>query len=202
MAQTLFVVSAPSGAGKTSLVRAVVKRLHSLTVSISHTTRPQRTGETDGVDYHFIDMPTFEKMVADDLFLESAKVFDHSYGTSRRWVEQQLRAGDDVMLEIDWQGAQRVRAQLGATVGIFIFPPSINDLRVRLEKRAREDSDVITRRMEEAMNEMRHYREYDYLVVNDDFERAVDDITATITAIRRGEEPARRPPPTSLLRLL
>jgi len=195
-------VSAPSGAGKTSLVRATVGKLEHLTVSISHTTRPRRAGETEGVDYHFVDVLTFEHMMEENLFLECAKVFDHWYGTSRQWVEQRLTVGDDVILEIDWQGAQQIRRKLEATVGIFILPPSIDDLRIRLEKRAREGIDAIKRRMDEAISEMRRYHEYDHVVVNDDFERATQDLVATIAAIRAGHQPPRQTPPAGLLRLL
>ena len=141
-------------------------------------------------------------MMEEALFLERAKVFDHWYGTSRQWVEQRLAADNDVILEIDWQGAQQIRREVDATIGIFILPPSIDDLRIRLEKRAREGIDAIKRRMEEAISEMRHYYEYEHVVVNDDFERATQDLVTTIATIRAGHEPPRQTPPAGLLRLL
>ncbi len=179
----LFVVSAPSGGGKTSLVRALIARAGGLSVSTSHTTRGQRSGEQDGVDYHFIDEPRFTAMVAAGEFLEHARVFDHYYGTARAPVSAQLAAGDDVILEIDWQGARNIRAALPGTISIFILPPSIEELQKRLTNRG-DKPETIVRRMRDAVNEMSHFGEYDYLVINDDFERAASSLVAIVIAAR------------------
>ncbi len=179
----LFVVSAPSGGGKTSLVRALIERAGGLSVSTSHTTRARRSGEHDGIDYHFIDEPRFSAMVAAGEFLEHARVFDHSYGTARAAVAAQLATGDDVILEIDWQGARNIRAVMAATISIFILPPSIDELHRRLTNRG-DKPQTIVRRMRDAVNEMSHFGEYDYLVINDDFERAAHALVAIVTAAR------------------
>jgi guanylate kinase len=147
-------------------------------ISVSHTTRAARPGEVDGVDYHFVDMAAFEAMVAADDFLEHARVFDNCYGTSRSAVETRLAGGVDVILEIDWQGARRVRELLPAAVSIFILPPTRAALEARLTGRGQDDAAVIARRMRDAVSEMSHYGEYDYLVINDDFQQAVDDLVA------------------------
>ncbi len=181
---TLFIVSAPSGAGKTSLVKALVARLDHIRLSVSYTTRPPRPGERDGEDYHFVDEATFQQMVREGAFLEYARVFDHHYGTSRAWLEEQLHAGTDVILEIDWQGARQVRDALPGAVGIFILPPSRETLYQRLRQRGQDDDAVIQRRMRDAVAEMRHYREYDYLVINDRFEQALDELTHIVLAAR------------------
>lgn len=177
---TLYIISAPSGAGKSSLLRALLEsgRVKGVEISVSHTTRAARPGEVDGVDYHFIDMPAFEAMVAADDFLEHARVFDNYYGTSRSAVETRLVSGVDVILEIDWQGARRVRELLPAAVSIFILPPTRAALEARLTGRGQDDAAVIARRMRDAVSEMSHYGEYDYLVINDDFQQAVDDLVA------------------------
>lgn len=156
---TLFTVSAPSGAGKTSLVRALIDRSDHLRVSVSHTTRAKRPGEEDGVNYHFVSHDTFQDMLKEDAFLEHAQVFANYYGTSRRWVEETLAAGDDVILEIDWQGAQQVRQLMPETVSIFILPPSRDTLRSRLTNRGQDDAATIERRLAEAAREMSHYRQ-------------------------------------------
>lgn len=179
----LFVVSAPSGAGKTSLVRALVARAGALVVSVSHTTRARRPGEEDGVHYHFVDAATFEAMVAAGEFLEHARVFDHAYGTARGPVGARLAAGEDVLLEIDWQGARSVRAAMAEVVSVFILPPSVAELERRLTARG-DRPEVIARRMRDAVSEMSHYGEYDYLVVNDDFDRAAEGLVAIVTAAR------------------
>ena len=179
----LFVVSAPSGGGKTSLVRALMERAGGLSVSTSHTTRALRSGEHDGVDYHFIDEPRFTAMVAAGEFLEHAQVFDHYYGTARAPVTAQLTAGADVILEIDWQGARNIRAAMPATISIFILPPSIEELQRRLTNRG-DKPETIVRRMRDAVNEMSHFAEYDYLVINDDFERAATALVAIVNAAR------------------
>lgn len=182
-AGVLFIVSAPSGGGKTTLVRALTSVDPGLRVSVSHTTRAPRPGEEDGVAYHFVDAATFERMAAAQAFLEHAQVFDHRYGTSRAWVEAQLAGGTDVILEIDWQGARQVRALMADTVSIFILPPDLDTLARRL--RSRGDPDVtIARRMHAAREEISHYAEYEYLVVNDDLARARQDAQAIVRAAR------------------
>lgn len=181
-AGTLYIVSAPSGAGKTSLVKALVDACSHVCVSISHTTRPQRPGEVDGVNYHFIDQATFQTMLGDNAFLESAQVFNNYYGTSREWVSNTLAKGMDVILEIDWQGAQQVRRLMPNTVGIFILPPSLEILRKRLTDRGQDDQTVIDNRMAQAVEEMTHYVEFDYLVINDVFEESLDALQAIVKA--------------------
>ena len=180
---TLYIISAPSGAGKSSLLRALLGsgRVRDVELSVSHTTRDTRPGEVDGQDYHFVDMGTFDAMVASADFLEHARVFDNCYGTSRAAVQARLAAGIDVILEIDWQGARRVRELLPETVSIFILPPSRGALEERLTARGQDGPDVIARRMRDAVSEMSHYDEYDYLVINDDFKQALDDLVAIFT---------------------
>lgn len=184
MTGTLYIISAPSGAGKTSLVKALVDTIPGLSISVSHTTRPRRDGEVDGVDYHFVDAEAFEAMVAAGEFLEHARVFGNAYGTARSSVEEQLDAGTDVILEIDWQGAQQVRAALPDAVSVFILPPSRRELERRLRARGKDSEDVIARRLREAQSEMSHYHEYDYLVVNDAFGHALEELVAVARARR------------------
>ncbi|GAB3324590.1 guanylate kinase [Haliea atlantica] len=184
MTGTLYTVSAPSGAGKTSLVNALVQRCESLRVSVSHTTRRQRPGEVDGVNYHFVDTARFETMLAEQAFLEHARVFGNLYGTSRPWVEEQLAAGMDVILEIDWQGASQVKKLLPATCGIFILPPSRETLEERLTGRGQDDPEVIANRMALAVEEMSHHKQADFLVVNNLFEEALADLEAIVRAQR------------------
>ncbi|UYF99908.1 MULTISPECIES: guanylate kinase [unclassified Halomonas] len=181
---TLFIVSAPSGAGKTSLVRELIESLDGLQVSVSHTTRGRREGEVDGVNYHFCPVATFEAMIQRGDFFEYARVFDNYYGTSRHAVQELLAAGQDVILEIDWQGAQQVREQMSDAVSIFILPPSRAELERRLSNRGTDEHAVIARRMRDAVNEMTHYDEYDYLVINDDFTTALGELQALITSQR------------------
>lgn len=181
---TLYTISAPSGAGKTSLVAELLKRTPRLGVSVSHTTRTKRPGEQDGVNYHFVDHAEFKKMLEASAFLEHAQVFDNFYGTSQQWVESQLAAGEDVILEIDWQGAQQVRRLMPDTVAIFIMPPSKEALNERLTGRGQDDSAVIQRRMDAAVAEMSHYVESDYLVINDDFNTALADLEAIVRSHR------------------
>lgn len=190
---TLYTVSAPSGAGKTSLVSALVKSNPEVCVSISHTTRAMRPGEIDGVNYHFVDHATFEVMLERGEFLESARVFSNMYGTSQKWVMDTLVQGLDVILEIDWQGAQQVRKLMPDTVSLFILPPSLACLRQRLTGRGQDNQSVIDARMNEAMSEMSHYVEADYLIINDDFTTALAQFQALITAqhIRREAQVAR-----------
>lgn len=181
---TLFTISAPSGAGKTSLVRALVDAEPCLQVSVSHTTRPIRPGETDGVNYHFCDRPAFEGMLEKTAFLEHAEVFGNLYGTSQRFVEDQLASDADVMLEIDWQGARQVKRLLPATCSIFVLPPSEKALRDRLSQRGQDDLDTIERRMAAAVSEMSHYVEADYLVINDVFDEALLELQAIVRSQR------------------
>ena len=184
-AGTLYVVSAPSGAGKTSLVRALLDSTgDELVLSVSHTTRMPRPGEVDGRDYHFLDAEAFRRMIDDGAFLEHARVFDNYYGTARQGIEAQLTQGRDVILEIDWQGARQVRQALPESVGIFILPPSREALRERLRARGQDDEAVIARRMQDAANEMSHYGEYDYLVINEVFSAARDELAAIIRCRR------------------
>lgn len=182
---TLYIVAAPSGGGKTSLVRALLDSVADIEVSVSHTTRPPRPGERDGVDYHFVEPYTFERLVQQDVFLEHARVFDNAYGTSRDTVLARLELGIDVILEIDWQGARQVRARMPAAVSIFILPDSQATLRQRLERRGQDSAAVIDRRMQDAVNEMLHYHEFDYLVINDDFAAALTALRAIIIAGRQ-----------------
>ena len=184
-AGTLYIISAPSGAGKSSLLRVLLEsRASSLALSVSHTTRAPRPGEIDGEDYHFVDEATFREMVSADAFFEHARVFDNFYGTSKQGVIDQLDAGLDVILEIDWQGARHIREQLPAVVSIFILPPSCEALQQRLQDRGQDDDAVIARRMRDAVSEMSHYDEYDYLVVNDVFQAAVDELAAIMLSHR------------------
>lgn len=181
---TLYTVSAPSGAGKTSLVNALVQRCRDVLVSVSHTTRPMRPGEKDGVNYHFIDEGRFLAMLDHTEFLEHAQVFGNLYGTSQTWVKEQLASGSDVILEIDWQGAQQVKRLLPETQAIFIMPPSREILQQRLNSRGQDDSAIIEARMSEAVEEMSHYVEGDYLVVNKDFEQALEELRAIVICQR------------------
>jgi len=177
-AGTLFIISAPSGAGKTSLIGRCLADDPQLSVSVSHTTRSPRKGECDGENYYFVDQQQFEQMIAAGEFLESAKVFDNYYGTSQKAVEDKLNAGEDIILEIDWQGAQQVRKKVKSLVSIFILPPSIEVLKQRLSDRGQDDESVIERRLAEAREEISHYVEFDYLVINEDFELAVSELKA------------------------
>jgi len=182
---TLYIISAPSGAGKSSLLRALLDTTgDELALSISHTTRAPRPGEINGQDYHFIDTATFRHMIAGDDFLEHAEVFDNFYGTSKGGVQAQLAAGQDVILEIDWQGARQVRKLMPECIGIFILPPSREALRERLQNRGQDDAMVIERRMRDAISEMSHYDEYDYLIINDDFQVAQDELAAIVLSRR------------------
>ena len=180
---TLFIVSAPSGAGKTSLVQGLLESFPNLYVSISHTTREKRPYEKDGIDYHFISDDEFEEMAAQNQFLEHARVFDHKYGTSRQLVEKQLAAGKDIILEIEWQGARQIRKLLTKVISIFVFPPSYATLESRLSNRGDGD-DSIVRRMRDAKTEISHYSEYEYLVINDEFQTTLDELRAIVNASR------------------
>jgi guanylate kinase len=180
----LFIVSAPSGAGKTTLVDALLQRMPGVQVSVSHTTRTQRPGEQDGVNYHFVAREQFQQLLDAGDFLESAEVFGNCYGTSQRWVRNTLATGVDVVLEIDWQGAQQVRRLMPEAISIFVLPPSKSTLEQRLTGRGQDDPQVIAERMAKAVDEMSHFGEADYLVVNDQFATALDEICAVLTAAR------------------
>ncbi len=180
----LYIVSAPSGAGKTSLLKQVTECMPELVVSVSHTTRHPRPGETDGVNYHFVSEAEFEEAREQGEFFEYAQVFGNYYGTSRQSVQQQLNEGKDVILEIDWQGAHKVRQQFFDVISIFILPPSRQALEQRLQARQQDSVEVIQARMREAQQEMSHYKEYDYLVINDNFEQAVDELQSIFICSR------------------
>ena len=184
MIGTLYIVSAPSGAGKTSLVRTLLAADPAVQLSISYTTRPIRPGEVDGRDYHFVSKETFEAMRARGDFLESAEVHGNLYGTSRGWIEQRMAAGDDILLEIDWQGALQVKAMMPEAVGIFILPPSIDTLSQRLAQRATDTPEVIDRRVAAAKAEIAHVSDFDYVILNKDFEEAAGDLIAVVRAER------------------
>jgi len=203
MQGTLYIISAPSGAGKTSLVREVLTTVPGVALSVSHTTRPMRPGERDGVHYHFVSVAEFQEMIAAGAFLEYAQVFDNYYGTSMAGVGDQLRGGQDVILEIDWQGAQQVRQLFPEVVAIFILPPSREVLENRLRARGQDSEAVIARRLREVRTEISHSNEYDYLLVNEDFGQAVVDLQSIMRArklSRAPQEEVLRPLLDSLLR--
>lgn len=184
----LYIVSAPSGAGKTSLVKALLEAEPRVRVSVSHTTRAMRPGEVDGVNYHFVAREAFIEMLERDEFLEHAEVFGNLYGTSQRWLEQTLKEGYDLILEIDWQGAQQVRRQFPDVLTVFIVPPSRDALRQRLQNRGQDSDEVIDRRLAGALEDISHYVEFDYLVINDDFDTALDDLKAVVRAARHRQK--------------
>lgn len=186
MQGTLFVVSAPSGAGKTSLVKALVESTPNIHVSVSHTTRPQRPGEVDGVNYHFVDKDAFGAMLNDGAFLEQAEVFGNLYGTSKHTVAAKLKSGVDVVLEIDWQGAQQIRRQAPEATSIFILPPSRMVLEQRLLGRGQDPVEVIRKRMAQATDQISHHVEFDYLIINDNFEKALKEMQAIVLCQRLG----------------
>jgi guanylate kinase len=189
----LFTVSAPSGAGKTSLVRALVDRNRGLHVSVSHTTRAQRPGEENGLNYHFVDRGTFEASAANGEFFEWAEVFGNLYGTARTEVTARLEQGMDIILEIDWQGAEQVKAAVPTSCSIFIVPPSLDTLRERLQGRGQDDNKTIENRMAEAKSELEHWREADYVVLNDSFDTALNDLESIIRSqhLRRENQAIR-----------
>ena len=201
MLGSLFIVAAPSGAGKTSLVNALVEQQNNIALSVSYTTRTARDGEVAGKDYFFVSPIVFSNMRGRGDFLESAIVFDHSYGTSSEAVFEQLKAGIDVILEIDWQGADQVRKNYPKSTSIFILPPSKNALEQRLRGRGQDDTAVIERRMRDAENEISHYVEFDYLIVNDDFDRALAELITIISA-RRHSMAIQKDAQASLLKTL
>lgn len=184
MSGSLYIVSAPSGAGKSSLVQALIEGDPRLRLSISYTTRPPRPGEADGVHYHFVTRERFLEMLGQGAFLESAEVYGNFYGTSQPWIEAQLAQGHDVLLEIDWQGATQVRRLIPTAIGIYILPPSLEELERRLRNRGQDSPEVIARRLAAAREDMTHALEYDYLVVNERFDLALADLRAIVRTQR------------------
>ena len=180
----LFIITAPSGAGKTSLVRALLQADARAVLSVSHTTRPMRPGEVDGRDYHFVSRERFEEMLGRGDFLESAEVYGNYYGTSQAWLEAAMEGGRDVILEIDWQGAAQVRRLFAEAVGVFILPPSLEALRQRLQGRGQDSAEVIARRLAAAREDMSHVGEFDYVIINDQFDVALADLLAVLRAHR------------------
>ena len=176
----LFIIAAPSGCGKTSLVKALIEKVDNLCVSVSHTTRAARPGEDHGKNYFFVSKEAFNEISNSDGFIESAQVFDNYYGSAKQTVKDLLEQGQDVILEIDWQGAQQVKQSFTDAIGIFILPPSISALEERLTDRGQDDQSIIDRRMQDAVSEMQHFDEFDYLVINDDFNIALNDLTHII----------------------
>lgn len=184
MSGNLFIVAAPSGAGKTTLVKMLLGRDPGIGLSVSYTTRAPRPGEQDGREYHFVDVPAFLAMRERGDFLESAEVHGNFYGTSRRWIAEQMAAGRDILLEIDWQGARQVRALFHDCIGIFVMPPSVAELERRLRGRGQDSEAVIARRLAAAMDEMRHLHEFDYVIINNKLPEAIEDLQAVVRAVR------------------
>ena len=176
----LFIIAAPSGCGKTSLVEALIKKTKNLCVSVSHTTRPPRPDEVNGINYYFVSINEFEEMIKNNAFVEHATVFDNHYGSSTKLIREKLDEGIDVILEIDWQGARQVKENMPNSVSIFILPPSNEALLGRLKQRAQDDDETINKRMSDAQNQMQHFNEFDYLVINDDFNSALNDLNLII----------------------
>lgn len=191
MSGHLYIVTAPSGAGKTTLVRMLLENDSGIRLSISYTTRAPRTGETDGREYHFTDAGTFRSMVDRGEFLEWAEVHGNCYGTSRLWIESEMAAGRDVLLEIDWQGAQQVRQLFPAAIGVFIMPPSMAELERRLVGRGTDSAEVIARRLAAAHEEMRHVSEFEYVIINDELQRALGDLLSVVRSSRLHQEAQR-----------
>lgn len=180
----LFIVSAPSGAGKTSLVKALLKADPAIRLSVSYTTRAPRPGETDGRDYHFVSHERFQTMLDEGEFLEFAEVYGNFYGTSKGSIARDLAAGRDILLEIDWQGAKQVRQHFASSVSVFILPPSFNALRTRLAGRGQDSDEVIERRLAAAAHDVAHADAFNYIIVNDDFDHAVSDLVAITRTVR------------------
>jgi len=176
----LFIIAAPSGCGKTSLVEALIKKTKNLCVSVSHTTRPPRPDEVNGINYYFISINEFEEMIKNNAFVEHATVFDNHYGSSTKLIREKLDEGVDVILEIDWQGARQVKENMPNAISIFILPPSNEALLGRLKQRAQDNDETINKRMSDAQNQMQHFNEFDYLVINDDFNSALNDLNLII----------------------
>ena len=184
MAGHLYIIAAPSGAGKTTLVRMLLENDSGIRLSISYTTRAPRPGEQDGREYNFVDMATFQGMVGRGEFIEWAEVHGNCYGTSRPWIEAEMAAGRDVLLEIDWQGAQQVKKLFPAAIGVFVLPPSMPELERRLSGRGTDSAEVIARRLAAAQDEMRHVPEFDYVIINDELQRALADLLSVVRASR------------------
>ncbi|SFE67090.1 guanylate kinase [Nitrosomonas sp. Nm166] len=184
----LFVISAPSGTGKTSLVRALLQSDLNLNLSISHTTRPPRSEEVNGRDYHFVSKDTFQQMLVSGEFLESAEVYGNLYGTSQRWVNEVIASGQDILLEIDCQGARQIQRIFPQSVGIFILPPSVNSLAIRLKTRAQDNPEIIQKRLAAAREEVSHIAEFDYIVINNELDEALRDLICIIKAERLKKE--------------
>jgi len=176
----LFIIAAPSGCGKTSLVEALIKKTKNLCVSVSHTTRTPRPDEVNGINYYFVSINEFEEMIKNNAFVEHATVFDNHYGSSTKLIREKLDEGVDVILEIDWQGARQVKENMPNAISIFILPPSNEALLGRLKQRAQDDEMTINKRMSDAQNQMQHFNEFDYLVINDDFNSALNDLNLII----------------------
>jgi len=176
----LFIIAAPSGCGKTSLVEALIKKTKNLCVSVSHTTRPPRPDEVNGINYYFVSINEFEEMIKNNAFVEHATVFDNHYGSSSQLIKEKLDEGVDVILEIDWQGARQVKNNMPNSISIFILPPSKEALLGRLQQRAQDNDATINKRMSDAQNQMQHFNEFDYLIINDDFDSALNDLNLII----------------------
>jgi len=176
----LFIIAAPSGCGKTSLVEALIKKTKNLCVSVSHTTRPPRPDEVNGINYYFVSINEFDEMIKNNAFVEHATVFDNHYGSSTKLIREKLDEGVDVILEIDWQGARQVKENMPNAISIFILPPSNEALLGRLKQRAQDNDETINKRMSDAQNQMQHFNEFDYLVINDDFNSALNDLNLII----------------------
>lgn len=180
----LYIVAAPSGGGKTTLVNRLIQSMPAIELSVSHTTRLSRPKEIDAQDYFFIDVAHFENMIQENAFLEYAKVFGNYYGTSKKQIEARLASGIDVVLDIDWQGAQQIRSIMPNVISIFLLPPSLQALRERLENRQQDQQSVIDKRMKQAQDELQHYHEFDYLIVNEEFDLALNQLKSIVTAER------------------
>ena len=176
----LFIIAAPSGCGKTSLVEALIKKTNNLCVSVSHTTRPPRPDEVNGINYYFVSINEFDEMIKNNAFVQNATVFDNHYGSSTKLIREKLDEGVDVILEIDWQGARQVKENMPNAISIFILPPSNEALLGRLQQRAQDNDETINKRMSDAQNQMQHFNEFDYLVINDDFSSALNDLNLII----------------------
>ena len=184
----LFIIAAPSGCGKTSLVEALIKKTKNLCVSVSHTTRPPRPDEVNGINYYFVSINEFEEMIKNNAFVEHATVFDNHYGSSTKLIREKLDEGIDVILEIDWQGARQVKENMPNAISIFILPPSNEALLGRLKQRAQDNDETINKRMSDAQNQMQHFNEFDYLVINDDFNSALNDLNLIICRLDKASE--------------
>ena len=184
----LFIIAAPSGCGKTSLVEALIKKTKNLCVSVSHTTRPPRPDEVNGINYYFVSINKFKEMIKNNAFVEHATVFDNHYGSSTKLIREKLDEGVDVILEIDWQGARQVKENMPNAISIFILPPSKEALFERLQQRAQDNDETINKRMSDAQNQMQHFHEFDYLIINDDFDSALNDLNLIICRLDKASE--------------